>query len=118
VTRQAKNVAPISVSMTDSGCTILHKNRNCVACKRLQETQKFNDISTGKIYTIRRKYTCKSSWVIYIARCKSHNLTYVGQTFDQRWGLLGDTMGIDKTAKLEWVDWNTIEAAQMRWRSR
>ena len=104
VTRQAKNVAQISVrarhwlkggndpGMTDSGCTILHKNRNCVACKRLQETQKFNDIRTGKTYTIRRKYNCKSSWVIYIARCKSHNLTYVGQTFDQR-GFVGRHYG-------------------------
>ena len=38
-------------------------------------------------------------------------------------GLLGDTMGIDKTAKVEWVVWasisnNFMEAAQMRWRSR
>ena len=104
VTRQAKNVGQISVRarhwlkgdqnncQTPPGCTILHKNKNCVACKKLVETGKYVDPETEKTYTIRRSYNCKSSWIIYIARCKSHSLKYVGQTFDQR-GFVGRHYG-------------------------
>ena len=56
------------------------------------ETDKFVDAETGKTCTNRRNYNCKSSWIIYIARCKSHNLKYVGQTFDQR-GFVGRHYG-------------------------
>ena len=72
-------------------CTVFHK-KNCVVCKRMIETDKFVNPVTDRSYTIRRNYTCKSSWVIYMARCKSHNQRYIGQTFDQR-GLVGRHYG-------------------------
>ena len=104
VTRQAKNVGQISVRArhwlkTDQGlgqpapgCTVLHKNRNCVACKKMVETDKFMNPLSGRTYTIRRSYNCKSSWIIYMAQCKSHHLRYIGQTFDQR-GFVGRHYG-------------------------
>ena len=73
------------------GCTVIHQ-KNCVACKRLVETNKFHNPVTGFPYSIRRQYSCKSSWIIYLARCKAHNLRYVGQTFDQR-GFIGRHYG-------------------------
>ena len=73
------------------GCTVIHQ-KNCVACKRLVETDKFHNPVTGFPYSIRRQYSCKSSWIIYLARCKAHNLRYVGQTFDQR-GFIGRHYG-------------------------
>ena len=50
------------------------------------------DAETGKTYTIRRNYNCNSRCTIFVARCKSHNLKYVGQTFDQR-GFVGRHYG-------------------------
>ena len=41
-------------------------------------------------------YTCKSSWIIYIAKCKCHDMTYVGETYDQR-GFVG-IMAIGRAA--------------------
>ena len=87
VTRQARNVGQISVrarhwmrtaqdpGQSPPGCTVLHQ-KNCVACKKIVETNKFHNPVTGFIYTIRRRYNCKSSWIIYLARCKSHNMRY------------------------------------------
>ena len=103
VTRQAKNVSQLSVrarhwlkGQTNNnqgapGCTKLHA-KNCVACARIKETDRFTNVRTGKTYSIRRSYTCKSSWIIYIASCKCHKLTYVGQTYDQR-GFVGRHYG-------------------------
>ena len=103
VTRQAKSVGQISVrsrhwqktdqgpGQSTAGCTVLHK-KNCVACKRIKETDRFENPVTGRQYSIRRSYTCKSSWIIYLARCKSHQCRYVGQSFDQR-GFVGRHYG-------------------------
>ena len=101
VTRQSKNVGQISVrarhwlkeTQSDQapGCKVIHQ-KNCVACKKLKETEYFSNPITGRRYTIRRNYSCKSSWIIYLAVCKSHNLRYIGQTFDQR-GFVGRHYG-------------------------
>ena len=63
-----------------------------MVCKKLKETEEFCNPFNGRKYTIRRSYNCKSSWIIYIAECKSCNLRYVGQTFDQR-GFVGRHYG-------------------------
>ena len=73
------------------GCTVLH-TRNCVACQKMKETDRFVNPVSGRSYTIRRRYNCKSSWIIYLSRCKSHNLRYIGQTFDKR-GFVGRHYG-------------------------
>jgi hypothetical protein len=58
----------------------------------MKETDRFENPVTGRQYSIRRSYTCKSSWIIYLASCKSHRCRYVGQSFDQR-GFVGRHYG-------------------------
>ena len=101
VTRQAKNVGQISVRArhwlkdnqqdAEPGCKVVHADR-CVACKRMKETDTFRNEITGKTYRIKRKYSCKSSWIIYLAECSACNTNYIGQTFDQR-GFVGRHYG-------------------------
>ena len=91
VTRQPPNVASMAVrarhwkipggDQGDGGSMRQHEANKCVCCKRMEElTDTFASSSTGRNYKIRRVYTCKSSWVIYLVTCQACNIQYVGQT--------------------------------------
>ena len=62
-----------------------HLPDRCVCCNMMEEgpVQRFSSTKTQREYNIRRKYTCSSSWVIYLVTCKQCNLQYVGQTRQQ-----------------------------------
>jgi tripartite motif-containing protein 2/3 len=70
-------------------------------------TDTFASSSTGRNYKIRRVYTCKSSWVIYLVTCQAYNIQYVGQTTQElrksHYGHLSDvrngTAGLGKHFK-------------------
>ena len=63
----------------DAGC---HKcSKGCkVACPVLVETNSFKSFNTGKVYKIRQKVDCNSSWVIYLCSCKKCGGQYVGKS--------------------------------------
>jgi predicted GIY-YIG superfamily endonuclease len=58
-----------------------------VVCPILEESKTFKSFNTGKLYKIRQKVTCNSSWVIYLCTCRKCGGQYVGKsetTFKKR----------------------------------
>ena len=69
----------------DAGCYKCTKCR--VVCPVLEESRSFKSFNTGKLYKIRQKVTCNSSWVIYLCSCRKCGGQYVGKsetTFKKR----------------------------------
>jgi hypothetical protein len=47
-----------------------HLPQRCVCCSKMEErSEKFISTKTNREYKIQRKYTCTSSWVIYLVTC-------------------------------------------------
>ena len=62
----------------DAGC---HKCGNCrVACPILEEGDRFRSTNTKKVYKIKQKLNCKSTYVIYLGTCTKCRGQYVGKT--------------------------------------
>ena len=62
-----------------AGCSKCEKGCK-VACPVLVETKTFKSFNTGKVYPIRQKVDCTSSWVIYLCSCKKCGGQYVGKS--------------------------------------
>ena len=61
-----------------------HLPQRCVCCSKMEErSEKFISTKTNREYKIQRKYTCTSSWVIYLVTCTDCNIQYVGQTVQE-----------------------------------
>ena len=69
----------------DPGCSKCEKK--CHACKILIEGGTFKSSNMKKIYKIKQKIDCKSSYIIYLGTCRKCQSQYVGkstQTFTKR----------------------------------
>lgn len=69
--RQAEN--------TMGGCTRC-TNPKCKACNHITETKTFNSSHNNRIFTIKNKFNCKSSNIIYLITCKKCKKQYVGES--------------------------------------
>ena len=88
--RQPKNVKQLvsgasgrrgqSQMEDDSGCT---KCGKCHACKVIAEGRKFTSTNTKKVYTIRQKVNCNSSYIVYLGTCQKCKGQYVGKSTQQ-----------------------------------
>ena len=66
-----------SAPPSDPGCHKCH--RKCkVSCPVLQEGSEFISTNTKKVYRIRERLDCDSSFVIYLGTCKKCKGQYVG----------------------------------------
>ena len=63
----------------DAGCFKCSKGCK-VACPVLVESKTFKSFNTGKVYRIKQKLDCTSSWVIYLCSCKKCGGQYVGKS--------------------------------------
>ena len=88
VTRQPKNLQRIVTGNNkgggggapppDAGC---HKCKKCkVACPILKEGRRFKSTNTKKVYTIKKKLDCNSSYVVYLGTCCKCGGQYVGKS--------------------------------------
>ena len=59
------------------GCSKCH---GCHACQVLTESKTFQSTNTKKVYHIRQKMNCDSTYVIYLGTCKRCCGQYVGKT--------------------------------------
>ena len=59
----------------DAGCLKCGKYH---ACQVINEGRKFT--STNKVYTIRQKVNCNSSYIVYLGTCKKCKGQYVGKS--------------------------------------
>ena len=89
ITRQSKNIAQTVIRSRHwknqtanemGGNEVLHK-RNCVTCSRMAKVNKFTSQATKRTYSIKRKFSCETSWCIYLATCLVCKSDYVGQTW-------------------------------------
>ena len=89
-----------------------HLPDRCVCCNMLEEgpVKTFSSTKTQREYNIRRKYTCNSSWVIYLVTCKQCNLQYVARQ-DNKCEL--DTMGMEATSEPVQLDWGVTSIMPM-----
>ena len=56
-------------------------SKNCVTCKRMTDGKtEFQSSRTKRKYKITRHYTCESTHLVYLARCRLCNVDYIGQT--------------------------------------
>ena len=56
-------------------------SKNCKACLRMTEGKvEFSSSKTQRNYKIKRHYTCESTHLVYLVRCRLCNVDYVGQT--------------------------------------
>jgi hypothetical protein len=85
--RQPKNLKSIVTNqqkphstVDNPGCSKCGKCR--VSCPVMEEGGKFKSTNTGKVYPIRKKLNCDSSFVIYLATCKSCRGQYVGEKYN------------------------------------
>ena len=73
--KRAAGVEPI---LPEAGC---FKCKGCrVSCPVLTETKTFKSFNTGKVYQIKQRLDCKSSWLIYLCSCKKCGGQYVGKS--------------------------------------
>ena len=56
------------------------KCNNCHACSVVENAKKFQSTNTQRIYPIRQKMDCDSSYLIYLATCKKCKGQYVGKS--------------------------------------
>ena len=68
-------------SEMDPGCKKCTKK--CHACKVLKEGQTFRSTNTKKIYKIKQKVDCQSSYIIYLGTCMKCQGQYVGKSSQQ-----------------------------------
>ena len=66
-------------------------SKNCKACLRMTDGKKeFSSSKTERSYQIKRHYTCESTHLVYLVRCRLCNIDYVGQTTqsmrERHWG--------------------------------
>ena len=52
-------------------------------CHLINQTTKLFNSTNGRSFTIKSGGTCKSKNIVYAARCKVHDLIYVGHTGDE-----------------------------------
>ena len=65
-------------SEIEPGCSKCKKK--CHACKVLNEGKTFKSTNTKKIYKIRQKVDCQSSYIIYLGTCQKCSGQYVGKS--------------------------------------
>ena len=56
------------------------RGRKCELCPRLLEGEKFTSNFTGITYKIRRHFTCKSRYIVYLVSCQACNKQYCGSS--------------------------------------
>lgn len=56
------------------------RGRKCELCPRLLEGDKFKSKFTGLTYKIRRHFTCKSRYIVYLATCLACGKQYCGSS--------------------------------------
>jgi hypothetical protein len=54
--------------------------RPCLCCPKIHVSTRFRSTFTGLEYRIRHRFTCKSSYVVYLVSCKACLAQYVGKT--------------------------------------
>ena len=62
----------------DAGCTKCTKK--CHACKVLKEGNRFRSTNSRKMYTMKQKVNCQSSYIIYLVTCQKCLGQYVGKS--------------------------------------
>ena len=65
-------------SETEPGCSKCVKK--CHACKVLEERETFKSTNTKKVYKIKQKVDCQSSYIIYLGTCQKCRGQYVGKS--------------------------------------
>ena len=69
-----------SSSYQPAGCFQLHSSK-CKVCERMdEEVTSWKSNKTGRSYTIRRHYTCQTTYCVYLATCHLCQAQYIGQT--------------------------------------
>ena len=91
VTRQSKNLQRVLTSakvknengvrrpVFEQGAGS-HKCSGCHACKVVQNSKIFKSNNTKRKYSIRQKMSCRSSYIIYLIKCKNFGGNYVGKS--------------------------------------
>ena len=88
VSRQPKNLKRIVTKnnrgggstppAADPGC---YKCNRCkVACPVLKEGRHFSSTNTKKVYSMKRRLTCDSAYIVYLATCLKCSGQYVGKS--------------------------------------
>ena len=54
--------------------------KNCHACPIIKEGSTFQSSNTKKIHSIRKHFTCDSSFIIYLGTCKRFKGQYIGKS--------------------------------------
>ena len=63
-----------------AGCFKLHSSK-CKVCERMDdEVTKWKSNKTGRSYTIKKHYTCQTTYFVYLATCHLCQAQYIGQT--------------------------------------
>ena len=65
---------------SDKGCFRCGKSK-CQLCRFMSEGNSFRSNVSGSEFKISNRYTCDSSWVVYLLGCKVCGKQYVGSTF-------------------------------------
>ena len=55
-------------------------SRRCKTCQLIKRTNTFTRNTTGRRYTIRNQFTCKTKNIVYMISCNKCNKQYVGET--------------------------------------
>ena len=55
-------------------------SRRCKTCPLIKHTNTFTSNTTGRRYTIRNQFTCKTKNIVYMISCNKCNKQYVGET--------------------------------------
>ena len=93
VTRQNKNIGRRIIgtrlkgndsqdnnnNIQPAGNYLLHAAR-CMCCSRMEEVKAYKSSKTGRRYTLKRHYTCQTSFCVYLVTCGLCSAQYTGQT--------------------------------------
>jgi hypothetical protein len=67
------------VKYVPNGCSVIC-TRNCQACDLLVEGTQIVSLKGSKKFKIRDRYTCESTWVVYVITSTDGKMQYVGTT--------------------------------------
>ena len=75
------------------------------------EVTRWKSNKTGRSYTIRRHYTCQTTYCVYLATCHLCQAQYIGQTIRT---MQKRTIATEQRLKLLQMDWGNISTSMQQ----